>query len=541
MPAVSDFLSKLDIGTLERLAGETVVRAVRSAYDTNRESALAQLVADKFGQSILASKSIRAAIVDCLSDATARDLCSIVGIGLQPQDVPHARLQKHFATFGEAKSRQFVQGLDLPEELVVRAVHDPRTAVVELNNASGDTLPLRPYLHPFQKRVKDAVVKQISDEGRRLMVQMPTGAGKTFTALEAVVDIFRLPFQRQFVVWIVDSNELAEQALATFQYLWRAKGDRPLRVYRLFSDFAPPFEEHEGGMVFASFDKVHSVLANHSHRAYKSVWHLIRNTTLLVVDEAHASVAETYEPTIRGFLSTSSTRLVGLSATPGRTDPALAQELARLYTGNLVTISGDDGCPISDPIEYLQANGYLARINPEELESGIDIADDNESRICKALAEDPKRNATILKQILRAHEQDEPTLVFSCTKDHVLALMALCRAKHIPAEFITGDTPQANRNDILERFRKGSYRVLINYEIVSTGIDLPNVSRMIITRPIGSAILYSQILGRALRGPKNGGNPENTVVNIRDNLRNFLSASFVYNSFQYGFSTHDVP
>ena len=373
------------------------------------------------------------------------------------------------------------------------------------------------------------------------MVQMPTQR-KTYTALEAAVDIFRLPYQNKFVVWIVDSNELAEQALVSFQYLWKMKGDRPLKVFRFFSGFEPAFEEADGGMAaFTSFDKAHAVLTNHEHDAYQSFWHLIDNKTLLVVDEAHASVAETYEPTIRAFIATESARLVGLSATPGRNDPLLAQELARLYTGKLVSITDEQGKTLDDPIAFLQSNGYLARIKVEELESGLDVTDHRESKVCRTLAEDAKRNEVILGQIARAVEQDEPTIVFSCTKDHVLALIALCRAKEIGAEFMTGDTPQAIRNEILQRFRDGKVRVLINYEIVSTGVDLPNVKRMIITRPIGSPILYSQILGRALRRPKNGGNVENTVVNIRDNLTNFVSANFVYKSFQSGFTTHHAP
>jgi hypothetical protein len=43
------------------------------------------------------------------------------------------------------------------------------------------------------------------------------------------------------------------------------------------------------------------------------------------------------------------------------------------------------------------------------------------------------------------------------------------------------------------------------------------------------------MIGRALRGPRNGGNAKNTVINIRDNLLNFPSASFVYESFRQSF------
>jgi hypothetical protein len=43
------------------------------------------------------------------------------------------------------------------------------------------------------------------------------------------------------------------------------------------------------------------------------------------------------------------------------------------------------------------------------------------------------------------------------------------------------------------------------------------------------------MIGRALRGPKNGGNPVNTIVNIRDNLSQFPTAAFVYESFTNNF------
>jgi superfamily II DNA or RNA helicase len=63
------------------------------------------------------------------------------------------------------------------------------------------------------------------------------------------------------------------------------------------------------------------------------------------------------------------------------------------------------------------------------------------------------------------------------------------------------------------------------------GIDVPNVQKLIITRPIASRIQYSQILGRALRGPRNGGNAKNTVVNVRDNLKNYPEANMLYEWF----------
>ena len=83
------------------------------------------------------------------------------------------------------------------------------------------------------------------------------------------------------------------------------------------------------------------------------------------------------------------------------------------------------------------------------------------------------------------------------------------------------------------RFKKGELKVIINHGLLATGIDLPSVNKLIITRPIGSPILYSQIIGRALRGPKNGGNETNIIVNIRDNLINYRDANLLYNDLTF--------
>jgi DNA repair protein RadD len=117
----------------------------------------------------------------------------------------------------------------------------------------------------------------------------------------------------------------------------------------------------------------------------------------------------------------------------------------------------------------------------------------------------------------------------------VFALVALCRARALDVDFIVGETTQSKRIEILNKFKKRELMVLINHEILSTGVDVPNINKLILTRPVGSAILYSQMIGRALRGPKNGGNPVNTIVNIRDNLSQFPTAAFVYESFTNNF------
>lgn len=179
----------------------------------------------------------------------------------------------------------------------------------------------------------------------------------------------------------------------------------------------------------------------------------------------------------------------------------------------------------------MQTNQYLATLEYELLETGISVTDSNEQLICRKLAQNSTRNSKIVDQIQIAHQSQELTAVFSCTLDHVFALKVMCSKKLIPCEVIVGETPQNERIEILRRFKDRQFFVLLNLDILSTGIDIPKLQKLILTRPIGSPILYSQILGRALRGPKNGGNLSNKVINLKDNLINFPNANLLYSHF----------
>ena len=528
-------LKLLAVQDLEQLAGSTIVRAVQGAYETNRERALAQLVIDRFGVYILKNKEIRCALIDLLSLHEAAEACEKLGLrGFE--DSPHKALNDRYSgPFGQSRAEEFVYIFGLAEELIPPQTNDTRESVVQICATYNQKLVSKGVLHPYQRRVKDALRAHLNWGRRKMMAQMPTGAGKTVTALEVLVDYLRQPDFDRLIVWIVDSNELADQALESFCALWTLRGDRPINAYRYFHEFSSNFKSCNPGIVFTSFSKAWAALNGADYESKENFLNLCKRSSLVIVDEAHASIAQTYDAVI-SKLTGHDAFLIGLSATPGRNDPYQTVELAQMYGQQLVSITDDDKNEISDAVEYLRREGYLASIVFEDLESGALVTEIEEGRICTELAENAGRNDQIINQIQRAIQADQSTIVFACTKDHVLALTALCRARGIESGFIIGEVPQSERINLLNRFRAGNLRVLINHEILSTGVDLPNVDKLIITRPVWSPILYSQILGRALRGPKNGGNATNFVVNISDNLANFTSASHVYKSFKNNFS-----
>jgi DNA repair protein RadD len=534
MAALVTALSRLDLMTLERLAGATIVRAVREAYNTNRETELARLVVDRYGDTILKQREVRSCLVETLPQARAEKWCQELRLNDPNRSVFRSLLDYFESSFTPAKAEAFVAEFGLDSELIGSPAVDMRQASELVTVAFGEEVRLKGYLHPYQKRAKDDVTASILRHASRQMLQMPTGAGKTVTALEVVVDVLRRPDFNGLVTWIVDSSELAEQALQSFKELWRVRGDFPVTIHRLFGEFSPALASNEPGVVFAGFAKVHAALQSKDGTTRDRVAQLCKRNRLLIVDEAHHSIADTYEPIIRRLIDDGA-NLVGLSATPGSNSDVGQTDLARLFDSRLISLRDDSGRPADDAIAYLRRGGFLAHVDFVELSSGKSSAGTQESMVCEELAQNAERNFQIVEELKKCHLLGEPTVVFACTKEHVFALVALCRSGGLDVGFIVGETPPSQRIDMLERFRAGSLSLLINHEILSTGVDLPNVRRLVITRPVGSPILYSQMIGRALRGPRNGGNAKNTVINIRDNLLNFPSASFVYESFRQSF------
>ena len=73
--------------------------------------------------------------------------------------------------------------------------------------------------------------------------------------------------------------------------------------------------------------------------------------------------------------------------------------------------------------------------------------------------------------------------------------------------------------------------ILINYEVLTTGFDATNIKCVFITRPTNSVVLYSQMLGRGLRGPLMGGNEYCELVDIEDNLERYTNESQAFDYF----------
>lgn len=535
-------LSRIDLPTLHKLVGVIILNAIKSVNKGEDETELSSILILKYDTLILNEKDIREAIVNSLNKDEIKNLGGQCELKNNGGSIYSKTIDFFSRGYNELKSQILADFLGLDSSYYFRNVVDTRRDKELITANYGEQMGILSYLHPYQKRVKDEVMYRLVQKNEKsFFVQMPTGAGKTLTALECVVDLLRkpnplteakIPQKNKYIVWIVDTNELAEQAFQSFVKLWKLRGDRNLNAFRLFKNFNPDFSKDDGGMVFAGFDKFFSILKNSSSSQFESLKYLIANTELLIVDEAHHSLAETYNACISSFKNTPYIKILGLSATPGTNDTETTVKLVEMYSSDKISIRDDEWNPIGDAIQYLQQGEYLAKLTTKILETGVSANQSNEDRILVELASNSERNERIIEQIKLANDEKESTVVFACSLDHVYAILILCRAYGIEANYIIGAVEQSERLSVINSFKNREYFILINLEILSTGIDLPNIDKVIITRPISSPNLVSQILGRALRGVKNGGNSNNTIINLKDNLLNFPSASYLYDYFE---------
>lgn len=398
-------------------------------------------------------------------------------------------------------------------------------------------------LHDFQERIRRTVINMLFRGEKKFLIHMPTGSGKTRTAAEIIIDFIRfhssstLLNERLKIIWVAQSSELCEQAFRTIQELYNQKGTTDISYGHFYGDYnVNPEIIDSSAIIFTSIQK----LLLH----YKSdLWFKIKNDNyLVVVDEAHRSVASEWVKALDFFVDNSSVNLIGLTATPGsgsNTESAVNYGLSKYYDNNKITLVDNNYTVIDKPIEYLVEREFLAEIDRNDIESGAvvleGIASTNNDKIkfkkstLIQLTINANRNSSIINIIKKHFENNEKILVFTCGIDHNKILRDILKSFGIPSQIV--DTNTRNRDSIIHSFKNGNLNVLLNYGVLTTGFDAPKTNVCLIARPVESIVMYSQMVGRILRGPRNGhGNKKNTLYTIKDNL-NHGDYDKLFNSF----------
>jgi DNA repair protein RadD len=402
--------------------------------------------------------------------------------------------------------------------------------------------PYKP-LKDYQANVFLRAVGKLTNPRSRFVVQMPTGSGKTRTAMEIIASILNEHPDGTLVVWLAHSEELCEQAHDCFCEVWSHVATRPVAVARCWGDsFVLPNCASSSAFLVAGFQKLFSRL----ERQADFLANLANSTAVIVVDEAHKAIAPTYAAAIRSLIGPN-TCVVGLTATPGRSvvDTSENEALAGFFFNDIIGIE----CGSQSPINYLRLRGVLASLNYTPLVSGrsYDLTAAEKSHVAafsdlsttalSRIASDDLRNIEILRRLCEEAEKGGRILFFGCSVEHSKFICALLTYRGIAAAHLDGATNKLRRRGLINDFREGRVQVLCNYALLSTGFDAPKVDVVFIARPTQSLVLYSQMIGRGLRGPAIGGTTNCRVVDVIDNIIGFSNENRVYNYFAEYFTS----
>jgi superfamily II DNA or RNA helicase len=438
-------------------------------------------------QELLARLGLSTTCPDATKQLASIDFCS-----------ENQLLEELFSFFGVLKEERAPQPLE--QEIETRAVEYG--------------------LFSHQRDVVRRVEHVLSEYPRKALLHMPTGAGKTRTAMNLAAR--HLASQEQTLVcWLAQSSELLEQAAQEFKRAWNHLGNRELPVYRFWGSYTPSLEEARDGILIAGFAKLHALY----QRVPNMLMRLGDRTSLTVVDEAHQSIAPTYRSIIQGFhAKRPENRLLGLSATPGRTwnDIAADAELASFFGEKKITLEIPG---YSDPVAYLLQAGYLARPSFRLLRTSAKVKETNQGtereysdETLDTLALDQQRNRQILDEAECLLSRHRRVILFASSVLHAKLITAVLVSKGYEADVVTGETPSSARERIIRKFKSTdpTPRVICNFGVLTTGFDAPQTSAALVARPTHSLVLYSQMVGRAIRGPKQGGNETAEIVTVVD-------------------------
>lgn len=343
-------------------------------------------------------------------------------------------------------------------------------------------------LRPYQKHAIEAITAYEALGVRRQLLVMATGLGKTvvFCSLPKV----RANSTPMLV--LAHREELLDQAAAKVIAI-----NPELTVSK---EQADSFADLSSDVVVASVPTLGREGSSRIERFPRDHFKVV------VVDEAHHAAASTYRRILDYFLPDLT---LGVTATPQRGDNVRLSDVFDEVVFHYSILEGMKADFLTPLVGYrLQTKTDISGVK----RSGDDyvVAD-----LSKAV-NTPERNKLVV-EAYKEYLHDRPTFVFATDIEHAEALQVCFSFHNISSAVILGTTSSGDRNLLLRKFREGSLNVIINVGVLTEGVDEPSVSGIILARPIGSPLLYTQIVGRGTRLAND--KPNCVVIDLADSTR----------------------
>lgn len=305
-------------------------------------------------------------------------------------------------------------------------------------------------LRDYQAEIINKIQNSMLTGHRRIIVQSPPRTGKTVVMSEIAR---RATVKNRRVLFLIHRQEVLEQANATFK------------------EQGVDFDLLTSGMVQTLTRRVDKLDAPH----------------IILVDEAHHVLSKSYRRILDKFKDA---YVLLFTATPVRLGREQLDQVA-------------DDIVLGKSIKELTAAGFLAPFRYYQPPAGF-----NQSELKLSSTGDyTNKSITSALQSCLYGDLVSHYKRLAAGKQAVCYCHSIDAAKHAAAEFnkngiaaaeVDGTTPRSERDELVKKFRDGAIKVMVNVNLFTEGVDLPDVDAVILARPTSSLSLYLQFAMRCL-------------------------------------------
>lgn len=409
-------------------------------------------------------------------------------------------------------------------------------------------------LRPYQREANAAVERAIADRKRNLLLAMATGTGKTFTVVNQIYRLMKAGVAKR-VLFLVDRRALAAQAVRAFSAFDAEPGKKFDQIYEVYSSrfqtedfgeeekFDPKvlpqkyLTDPQPGHAFVYVATIQRMAINVLGR--QAVFGLGDETIdddagpldiplhafdLIVADECHRGYTSQELSTWRSTLDHFDAIKIGLTATP-------AAHTTAYFTQKVFEYPYEQAVKEGHLVDYdvvrvrsdVRMNGLFLRegenVEVIDTKSGLSKMDQLEDEREFATTEleakitAPESNRKIVEELKKYADDHQKqfkrfpkTLIFAVNDlphtSHADQLVEVAREVFNKGEaFVEKITGRVDRplQKIREFRNRPNPAIAVTVDLLTTGVDIPDLEYIVFMRPVKSRILFEQMLGRGTR------------------------------------------
>lgn len=332
-------------------------------------------------------------------------------------------------------------------------------------------------LRPYQQDALNGICQALRECDSTLLC-LPTGCGKTVVFASAA------KLAKKRVMVIAHRDELIQQGASKIHAV---TGERPnIEKAEQYSNEGTMFPSK---CVVASVQTLNARMGD-GRRVDRFD---PDDFSLLIIDEAHHAVASSYRNVISHFQKNSGCKLLGVTATPDRSDEIALKEVfdSVAYEYSLLDATREGW--------LVPVRSMPARILGLDFSGVKDVAGDfNQGELSEIMEREGNLHGVADETVRRMG--DRKVLVF-CVSVAQSELLSEIFERHRPncARFISGDTPPEERRQVLRDYAESRFQILVNCMVATEGFDCPDIGMVVVARPTKSRSLYAQMVGRGTR------------------------------------------